>query len=168
MNFRALAGATALAMAQFTVLSASALAADGKDLVGTWKLVSYQRIDDGTGKKLDLFGEKPSGYITYLSNGRYMGVLTGSNRKPAASQAMTDAERAEFYKTMISAYSASYKVDGNKITYDVDVAWNPGWVGTKQVREFKVDKNALTINNHGVSSIDGKKFTSTLTFTRVK
>jgi hypothetical protein len=167
MKTRTLAAAV-LATAQLAALSAPALAADGKDLVGTWKLVSYQRVDNATGKKLDLFGDKPAGYAMYSAGGRYVAVLTGSNRKPAANIALTDAERAEFFKTMISAYAAGYKVEGNKITYDVDVAWNPGWVGTKQVREIKVDANTLVITNHGTSSLDGKKFTSNLTYTRVK
>lgn len=30
------------------------------------------------------------------------------------------------------------------VSYEVDVAWNPAWVGTEQSRSFKVEDNRLS------------------------
>ena len=43
------------------------------------------------------------------------------------------------------AYSGTYSVEGDQWTTNVDVAWNPEWVGTKQVRNFKVDGERLAV-----------------------
>ena len=42
-------------------------------------------------------------------------------------------------------YSGTYSVEGDKWTTNVDVAWNPEWVGTKQVRDFKLDGERLMV-----------------------
>ena len=85
-------------------------------------------------------GEKPTGYVTFTPEGRVFFVLTGEARKAAK----TDQERAELLNTLI-AYSGTYTVEGGKWTTNVDVAWNPEWVGTKQVRDFKLDGERLMV-----------------------
>jgi hypothetical protein len=41
-------------------------------------------------------------------------------------------------------YSGTYSVEGDKWTTNVEVAWTE-WVGTKQVRDFKLDGERLMV-----------------------
>lgn len=65
-------------------------------------------------------GEKPTGYASFLPEGRVFFVLTGEARKPAK----TDQEKAELLGTLV-AYTGTYSLEGDKWTTNVEVAWNP-------------------------------------------
>ena len=109
-------------------------------IVGTWKLVSYEVEQQSTGQRGPIMGDKPTGYAHFLPEGRVFFILTGEGRKPGK----TDAERAELLGTLV-AYSGTYTTDGDKWSTSVDVAWNPEWVGTKQVRDFKIEGDRLVV-----------------------
>jgi hypothetical protein len=115
-------------------------AADNDKIVGTWKLVSYQVEVQATGQKGPVMGDHPTGYATFTAEGRVFFVLTGEARKPAK----TDQERAELLNTLV-AYSGTYSVEGDTWTTKVDVAWNPEWVGTKEVRNFTLSGERLVV-----------------------
>ena len=116
------------------------IGAQGNTLVGTWKLVSYQVEVQATGQKLPVMGDKPTGYVTFLPAGRVFFLLTGEGRKPAKS----DQERARLLDTLV-AYTGTYRIEGDTWTTDVDVAWNPEWLGTKQMRSFKLEGDRLNV-----------------------
>src|SRR5262245_21248008 len=62
------------------------------------------------------FGEHPSGYFFFTRGGNVAFFAAGQDRKPpAVSTAPTDAERAELYKTMIAAFTGTYKVEGSMV-----------------------------------------------------
>jgi Lipocalin-like domain len=122
------------------IIARASFAGDRDKIVGTWKLVSYEVEVQASGQKSPVMGEEPTGYVTFTPEGRVFFVLTGEARKAAK----TDQERAELLNTVI-AYSGTYTVEGDKWTTDVDVAWNPEWVGTKQVRDFKLDGERLMV-----------------------
>ena|SRR5690242_18443733 len=105
----------------------ASFAGDGDKVVGTLKLVSYEVEVQATGQKGPVMGERPTGFATFTPEGRVFFVLTGDGRKAAK----TDQERAELLNTLV-AYSGIYTVEGDKWTTNVEVAWNPEWVGTKQ------------------------------------
>ncbi|MGO9444678.1 MAG: lipocalin-like domain-containing protein [Thiobacillaceae bacterium] len=113
---------------------------ENNKVVGTWKLVSYVVEVQATGQKGPVMGEKPTGYATFSPEGRVFFILTGEGRKPAK----TDQERAALLSTLV-AYSGTYSIEGDKWTTSVEVAWNPEWVGTKQVRSFKLDGERLVV-----------------------
>jgi len=114
--------------------------AAGNPVAGVWKLVSYEVEVQATGQKLPVMGEKPTGYVAFLPDGRVFFMLTGEGRKPAK----TDAERAELLNTLV-AYTGTYTVEADSWTTSVEVAWNPEWVGTKQVRSFKIEGDRLLV-----------------------
>ncbi len=111
-----------------------------RTVVGIWKLVSYEIEVQATGQKLPVMGEKPSGYVAFLPEGRVFFVLTGEARKPAK----TDQERAHLLNTLV-AYTGTYSLESDQWTTNVEVAWNPEWVGTKQVRSFKLEGDRLLV-----------------------
>jgi hypothetical protein len=129
----------------FLGLAAFALpshAADRPELVGVWKLLSYQtEFQDGSPKRA-MFGEHPTGYIIFTSEGRLMAVIEAEGRKAPS----TDSDRAALLKTLI-AYSGKYRVEGNQWTTSVDTAWNPAWDGTDQVRTFQIVGNRLMVTS---------------------
>ncbi|MGJ4942527.1 lipocalin-like domain-containing protein [Bradyrhizobium sp. HKCCYLS1011] len=118
----------------------SGFAAETSGVVGLWKLVSYQIEVQATGEKAAIMGERPSGYATFSSDGRVFFMLTGDGRKPAK----TDLERAELLNTLV-AYTGMYRIEGDRWITKVDVAWNPEWVGTEQVRSFKIEGDQLQV-----------------------
>jgi len=131
-----------IALATFLIgmLAQPSFGADENKVVGTWKLRAYVVEVQATGEKLPVMGEKPTGYVSFLPEGRVFFVLTGQERKPAK----TDAERAELLNTLVS-YTGTYSIEGNTWTTNVDVAWNPEWIGTKQVRSFKIEGDRLDV-----------------------
>ena len=129
----------AIAVGAVTMAQPS-FAADNDKIVGVWKLVSYEVEVQATGKKGPVMGDHPTGYVTFTPEGRVFFVLTGEARKPAK----TDQERAELLSTLV-AYSGTYSVEGDKWTTSVEVAWNPEWVGTKQVRNFTLSGERLVV-----------------------
>jgi hypothetical protein len=122
------------------IVAQASFAGDGRAVVGTWKLVSYEIEVQETAQKIPVMGEKPTGYAAFTPEGRVFFVLTGEARKAAK----TDQERAGLLSTLV-AYTGTYTVEGDKWTTNVDVAWNPEWVGTKQVRDFKLDGERLMV-----------------------
>ena len=122
------------------VAATPSLAEDSNKVIGTWKLVSYEVEIQATGQRSPVMGDRPTGYATFTPEGRIFFVLTGEARKPAK----TDHERAELLNTLV-AYSGTYRLEGDKWTTHVDVAWNPEWIGTEQIRSFQVNGERLVV-----------------------
>ncbi len=129
-----------LAVFLASILPQSSFGEEETAIVGTWKLLSYVVEVQATGEKLPAMGEKPTGYVTFLPGGRVFFLLTGEGRKPAKA----DRDRAELLDTLV-AYTGTYSVAGDIWTTNVDVAWNPEWVGTKQTRSFKLEADRLDV-----------------------
>ena len=70
----------------------------------------------------------------------------------------------------MTAYSGQYRLEGDKWITAVDVAWNPGWIGTDQVRFYKLDGDRLVVSTPWGSSpaLAGKTTRVFVTWTRVK
>ena len=125
-------GLPASAVAQHGVEGGDHLAHDGdKDDLG---------LLAGSGERGPVMGQSPTGYAAFLPDGRVFFMLTGEARKPAK----TDRERADLLSTLV-AYTGTYRLDGDKWTTSVEVAWNPEWVGTEQVRSFKLEGERLQV-----------------------
>lgn len=157
MKAAALVGVLVLA----TSLSANAQV---EQLYGTWRLLSYSRNVVGTGESVDIFGKAPHGFLTYGRDGRMSAIIVGENRpKPSDLAKLTDQERAELFKTVI-AYAGTFKVDGSRVTHNVDISWNENWTGTAQVRNFRLEGRRLIISTDPQIGVDGRQVTSVLTW----
>ncbi|XYD03171.1 lipocalin-like domain-containing protein [Methylorubrum populi] len=109
-------------------------------LKGLWKLVSYEVEVRKDGETLPVMGEHPTGYAYFTPEKRVFFVLTGEGRKPAKD----DAQRAQLLETLVS-YTGKFRLDGDKWIADLDVAWDPKWVGTEQTRTFTLDGGRLRV-----------------------
>ena len=109
-------------------------------LVGTWKLVSCFMEDVETKEQKPSWGERPNRYIVLTPEGRWIVVQTAEGRKAPK----TDDDRAAAFRSML-AYSGKYRTEGNEIIIKVDIAWDKSWIGTDQVRHYRIEGNRLHI-----------------------
>ena len=105
-------------------------------LVGTWKLVAFQ-VEFENHERQDAY-DKPCGSLIITADGRMLTLLADNGRQP------NDPPGSLFDRMM--AYSGPCRVQGDDcFTTDVDVAWHPSWLGTKQTRYFKIEGDMLSI-----------------------
>jgi hypothetical protein len=48
------------------------------------------------------------------------------------------------FRSML-AYSGLYRTEGQQIIIQVDIAWDESWIGTEQVRRFRIEGDKLHI-----------------------
>ena len=111
-----------------------------QNLVGTWKLSSCYMEDAATKEKTLAWGEHPNGYLVVTPAGRWIVIQTAQGRAIAKD----DVDRAAAFRSML-AYSGMFRVEANKITIKVDISWDESWIGTEQVRLFKIEGNKLHV-----------------------
>lgn len=111
-----------------------------ENLAGTWRLISAVMEDVESGVQSRLWGEHPNGWLILTEARRWIVIQTAEGRKPAPD----DVARADAFRSML-AYSGMYRVDGDKITIEVDISWDESWIGTEQIRLFKLEGDKLRI-----------------------
>ena len=107
------------------IAASPCFAADPVPVVGTWKLVSFEREYQASSDREYPMGKVPAGYIMFLPEGRMAVVITGEGRKAPT----TDQDRAGFYNTLV-ACTGRYRVEGDKSITTLDVSAIPAWAGT--------------------------------------
>lgn len=112
-------------------------------IVGVWKLKSWENTEIESKKVYKAYGETPNGYYVFTKGGRVFSNVFDSNRVPPAADAPTDAERAALFRSMLVS-TGTYKLDGNKLTYTYDGSWIQRLNGTSQVRIVEIKGNTLT------------------------
>ena len=142
-----------------------ALADERQQLVGVWKLQTYDVEFQDTGERKAPFGANPNGYIIFTPEGRMMAILTAEGRKTP----QTDADRVEAFRSM-AAYSGIYRLAEGRWITTVDITWNEAWMGTEQTRFYRVEGDTLTVTTAWRSNVifDGRVTRSTLTWTKMR
>ena len=109
---------------------------EATELTGVWILRSayLERVD--TGEKILPYGDNPRGVLILHEGGRMAAIITPSDQTGDAPPP----------RRKLLAYSGRYRIEpGNRFVTDVDIAWIPGWVGTRQGRNFKLQQDKLDI-----------------------
>ncbi len=136
-------------------------------LIGTWKLLSAVREEIPSGRKSDLLGPGPAGFITYGPDGRMMVVNVGGNRRKPAGGIATPAEAEALFRSLTS-YAGRYTIDGNVITHHVEVSWNEAWTGTEQKRIARFEGNRAYLSTPpSADPITGTMSVRTMTWEKV-
>ena len=115
-------------------------------LVGTWRLVSWDRItDDGT--RTPALGAGAQGLITYTADGYMFGMLTASGRKPLAGSDPFGGSAAECQQAMSTGlgYCGRYRVDGDCVVHSVELSMYPNWVGMDQRRVVRFNGDRVIL-----------------------
>jgi hypothetical protein len=105
---------------------------------GTYKVISLTAEVDGSAPE-EIFGRAPRGFAMFTPT-RVTFLITAEGRKFGRAV----EERARLWDTL-AAYSGNYRLDGGKFVVTVDVCANEIWNGTRQVRNWRLDGNRLTI-----------------------
>ena len=140
-----------------------------RELLGTWKLVSYVREGIPSGAKSDVMGTHPQGYINYGSDGRMIVMIVGAGRKKPAGGVATPAEAASLIKSML-AYAGTFTIDSGAktVTHHIEISWDESRTGTDQVRTFNLEANHLTLTTQpSTDPVTGEKTTRTLVWERM-
>lgn len=109
-------------------------------LVGTWRLLSFETESQDTGERRPFFGPAPRGRLVVLPDGMLFVIITAGGRQAPKSA----EERAGAFGSMV-AYSGRITVTGDQLNTLVDIAWNEGWVGTAQCRTFHLSGSRLEL-----------------------
>ena len=120
-------------------LLASASCLAQQSLASTYRMVSLTRVFDG--KPEEPKGKPPQGYLI-ITPKYYSQLVTDGGRKYGASI----AEKAALFDSL-TAYSGSYRLDGNKIVVSVEVSSNEVFNGTQQTRDWQVQGNRLIVSS---------------------
>jgi len=96
--------------------------------------------DTATGERTLAWGEQPNGYLVVTPGGRWIVIQTAQGRGIAKD----DVDRAAAFRSML-AYSGTCRVEANRIAIKVDLSWDEAWIGTEQIRLFKIEGDKLHI-----------------------
>jgi lipocalin-like protein len=155
-----------LALAISTLASA-AWAADS--IVGTWRLVSWTEEETESKTVHKIFGDNPSGLVTFTADDRMMLILIDASHKPPTPpNKATDTEAAQLYQTML-AYAGRYKTENDKLMIYPEIDARRTFTGMELVRSFEVNGDRLQYKTMpNVSPIIGKQAVGSLVWDRVK
>ncbi|MEU4411344.1 lipocalin-like domain-containing protein [Streptosporangium sp. NPDC023963] len=116
------------------------------DLVGAWHLVEW-RIVGADGRVSHPFGTDAVGLLCYTPDGHMSVTIARAGRAPLPGagprQAPPEALAEAF--TSFFAYAGRYEVRDGHVAHDVEVALNPAFAGTVQVRELNADGDRLVL-----------------------
>ena len=104
-----------------------------------WLLSRQVLPAGGLGERFDLFGPTPVGRLILTSAGDFMTVITEGNRALLR-------DTARLFETMMG-YAGKFRLEGDKIIVSCDLSWHPDWVGTEQVRFFKLEGERLSLRS---------------------
>jgi hypothetical protein len=122
-----------------------------RDLVGTWRLMEWQAIgpDGAVGHPL---GPEPDGLVIYGADGWMSAAMMAGGRAPLSAgraRSSPDAERAAAFNSFL-AYSCRWRLVGEQIEHRVEVALNPGMIGTVQRRRAAFEGRRLIVSTEDV------------------
>jgi hypothetical protein len=140
---------------------------DNNPLVGTWRLVSFERQNVDTKAVSQGFGGNAMGFVTYTADGRVSFIAVDAKRKPPAETYPTDDEAISLYRTM-NFYAGSYRVQGDQILIHIDVSADQHNIDTTRI--FKIEGDKLTSTTPPLKNMFLKDQTTvtTVVYERVK
>lgn len=119
-------------------------------IVGTWKLVSTEEtLKDGTTRPYPNCGPHCKGFLMYQRDGYMCADLVNPDRPKWADPAHTTPEEKAAAGDGSFAYCGRYEVDVQQkaIVHLPEVATNPGYVGSRQVRPYRFEDSRLILSN---------------------
>ncbi len=117
-------------------------------LTGTWKFISLSGTSN-EGDVLYPYGEHIYGMLMYDPGGYMSALLMDPERPGFVSGDMMNGTPDELKEAFegFDAYCGTYTIDdqNSSVTHQVQGAKFPNWVGTDQVRFFKISNDTLNI-----------------------
>lgn len=141
-----------------------------EQLVGSWKLVSWDRVVDGVPGP-GLFGPAPMGHHIFTADGHFCTAAMPPDRPkfPAAEfRAGSLQEKASAFDTFIS-YCGRYEANEQErsLLLRPDISWFPNWTGTSLKRFVEVAGDRVTFKFRPPGT-EGKVIESVFVWERIK
>ena len=149
----AVLGIAGTAVIGLAMSSIDAIAQDAMDLVGTWEWLSVDNTwPDGS--KVQPFGPKPGGYLSFSSDGRFVWLITRPGRAKFASgkrdQGTPEENKATVQGSL--AYCGTYAISNDTLIMKIEASTYPNEEGAEQRRAFTLSGGELTWKNPAVST----------------
>jgi hypothetical protein len=116
-------------------------------ILGGWRLVRWEVVYDGERRTLP-FGPDATGLLTYTEDGHMSACIMAVARTPFLTPNPRDAsveDRARAYDGYFS-YAGRWRLSGHRVLHDVQIALNPGMVGSTQVRDARRSGRRLELS----------------------
>jgi hypothetical protein len=138
------------------------------DLLGTWRLVSFETRDsDGASNKP--LGSDARGVLSYDASGNFPVQVARPGRPNFASGDLLDGTDDEIRAAYAgyAAYFGAYDVNEAQgyLTHNVDESLFPNWKGVPQKRFFELSEYSLTLTAPPLI-ISGREVTGVLVWER--
>lgn len=138
-------------------------------IVGVWRQTSLIEKDVASGTTAPVQkSEEQSGYRVFTRGGHAFILNIYKPRKAPPATNASDADLAALFRTM-SAFSGTYKVDGNRLIIRVDASWIEAWNGSDRPFRLEITGNRLTMTAGPVkNAYTGKEILLVSTLERVE
>ena len=134
-------------------------------LIGAWRLVSSINYRDGVGTPS--YGTPPAGQLQYTEDGR-MSAFLMDPAWVARGGAGRDGGPADSFTDFFS-YAGSWRLEGDIVTHDIDLASAPARVGTRFVRRVRmVDEDTIELETAPEISKSGVTYLARLVWRRYR
>jgi hypothetical protein len=119
-------------------------------IVGTWKLVSAeQTLKDGTTRPYPQYGLNGKGFLMYARDGYMCADLVNPDRPKWVDPIHPTTEEKVSTADGSFAYCGRYEIDvkQNRLVHLPEVATDPGYVGSRQIRPYKFEDGRLVLSD---------------------
>ena len=119
-------------------------------LIGTWKLVSAEEtLKDGSTRPFPAFGSHSKGFLMYQRDGYMCADLVNPDRPKWADSAHKTNEEKIAAGEGTFAYCGRYEinVEQKQIVHLPEVATDPGYVGSRQIRPYRFEEDKLILGD---------------------
>jgi hypothetical protein len=119
-------------------------------IVGTWELVSTEyTMQDGSKRPYPDSGPNGKGLLMYARDGYMCAVMANPDRPKWVDPAHPTTEERAAAAAGSFSYCGRYEIDvqNNQIVHLPEVAANPSYAGTRQVRPYKFEDGRLVLSD---------------------
>jgi len=117
-------------------------------IVGTWRLVSTEEtMKDGTTRPFPSYGPHAKGFLMYQPDGYMCADLVNPDRPRWADPAHITTEEKVAAADGTFAYCGRYEINEKRIVHLPEVATNPGYVGSRQIRPYYFEGSRLILSD---------------------
>jgi hypothetical protein len=119
-------------------------------IVGTWKLVSTElTMEDGTTRPYPQYGANGKGFLMYAPDGYMCADLVNPDRPKWLDHNHPTTDEKLDAGEGTSAYCGRFEIDvkQNRIIHLPEVATDPGYVGSRQIRPYKFEEGRLVLSD---------------------
>lgn len=119
-------------------------------IVGTWTMVSAEDImKDGTTRPYPTYGPNGKGFLMYQRDGYMCADLVNPDRSKWADPAHPTPQETASAGSGTFAYCGRYEIDvkQKQIVHLPEVATDPGYVGSRQIRPYNFEGGRLVLSD---------------------